>query len=65
MTLQQLQELMHRLNPFVAIFKNMTQIANDQRNTTNSQSNGIESLENLKLVFRAEGVPDRRRYNRP
>ena len=64
-TLQQLQQLMHRLNPFVSIFKNMTQIANDQCNSSEAQANGIESLENIKLVFRAEGVPDRRRYNRP
>ncbi|OBZ80971.1 hypothetical protein A0J61_10980 [Choanephora cucurbitarum] len=64
-TLQQLQQLMNRLNPFVSIFKNMTQIANDQRNSSEAQANEIESLENIKLVFRAEGVPDRRRYNRP
>ncbi|OBZ86903.1 hypothetical protein A0J61_05048 [Choanephora cucurbitarum] len=57
-TLQQLQQLMHRLNPFVSIFKNMMHIAN-------GQPNEIESLENIKLVFRAEGVPNRRRYHRP
>ena len=66
-TLEKLQEMMHRLNPFVSIFKNMAQVANEQRSNSNteSQQNDISSLENIRLVFRAEGVPDRRRYNRP
>ena len=66
-TLLTIQNMMHRVNPFVAIFKNMTQIAAEQQsnNDTLNQTEGISSLENVKLVFRAEGVPDRRRYNRP
>lgn len=59
--------LMHRVNPFVEVYKSMSQIANEQRGVPNDEANqeGIASLENIKLVFRAEGVPDRRRYNRP
>lgn len=66
-TLNVLQQLMHRLNPFVDVYKNMSQIANEQRNVSNSETNneGIASMENIKLIFRAEGLPDRRRYNRP
>jgi hypothetical protein len=30
-----------------------------------ADSNGIDSIEEIKMIFRAEGVPDRRRYNRP
>ena len=30
-----------------------------------ADSNGIDSMNEIKMVFRAEGVPDRRRYNRP
>ena len=66
-TLERLQNMMHRVNPFVDVFKNMTQIATEQRGNLDNDDGreGIASLENLKLVFRAEGVPDRRRYNRP
>ena len=58
---------MHRVNSFVAVYKNMTQIAKEQRDNLNNDDGreGIALLENVKLVFRAEGVPDCRRYNRP
>ena len=66
-TLERLQKMMHRVDPFIAVFKDMTQIATEQRVNLNNNdgTEGIASLENLKLIFRAEEVPDRRRYNRP
>jgi hypothetical protein len=36
-------------------------ISNDDGNNGDS----IDGLDGVKLVFRAEGVPDRRRYNAP
>ena len=49
-TLLTIQNMMHRVNPFVAIFKNMTQIAAEQQsnNDTLNQTEGISSLENVK-----------------
>ncbi|OBZ80123.1 hypothetical protein A0J61_11828, partial [Choanephora cucurbitarum] len=57
-TLEKIKEMMHWLNPFVSIFKSTAQVVNEQRSNSNteSQQNNISSLENIKLVFRAEGV---------
>jgi hypothetical protein len=69
-TLAGLQTMMHTVNPFVAHFKMMKEVAQSirrERNANNdgSNDNGIDILDNVKLVFRAEGAPDKRRYNRP
>ncbi|KAG2189700.1 hypothetical protein INT46_006321, partial [Mucor plumbeus] len=66
-TLDCLQRLMHRSNPYVEHFKNMIEIAREQtgRSDGGADSNGTDSMEEIKMVFRAEGVPDRTRYNRP
>lgn len=66
-TLDCLQRLMHQSNPHVEHFKNTIQIACDQtgQSYNGTDSDGIDNLEEIKMVFRAEGVPDRRRYNIP
>ncbi|KAG2211445.1 hypothetical protein INT45_011464 [Circinella minor] len=51
--LQQLQNIMDRVNPFVQSFKQMAEISR----------NG--ELESVQMIIRAENTPDARRYNRP
>jgi hypothetical protein len=64
-TLRNLQQLMHEVNPFVDHYKTMVQLAEEQNTLDNSSSIGIERMSEVKMVFRAEGTPDKRRYNRP
>jgi hypothetical protein len=70
-TLAELQSMMHTLNPFVAHFKMMKEVAQTIRRergiNNNDENNGgtIDALDSVRLVFRAEGAPDRRRYNAP
>ncbi|KAG2209025.1 hypothetical protein INT45_002605, partial [Circinella minor] len=52
-TLETLQALIHRLNPFVRSFQNIAQIARNQ------------GIDNVRMVIRSENTPDRRRYNAP
>ncbi|KAG2215259.1 hypothetical protein INT45_004236 [Circinella minor] len=51
--LQQLQNMMHRLNPFVTSFQSMAEV---------SQTHGID---NVRMVIRSENTPDHRHYNAP
>jgi len=52
-TLMILQQLMHNCNPFVQDFKTMASLARER------------GLTDLRMVFKAEGAIDRRRYNAP
>ena len=54
-TLADLQSLMHEVNPIVRDFKTMNQVL-----IVNP-----DQVSNISMVFRAEGVPDPRRYNAP
>lgn len=67
--LKDLQDLMHSINPFVEIYKNMNEIAEEQKrqnlNSEQSDGNGINNLDEIRMIFRAEGLPDKRRYNLP
>ena len=53
-TLRELQQLMHRINPFASDLKNAAQ--------TFRQEN---QPRDLQIIIQAEGTPDPRRYNRP
>ena len=53
-TLDSLQQQMHVVSPFVQAFKQMAQVVRES---------GIQ--ENARLLIRAEGTPDPRRYNAP
>ena len=64
-TLPNLQQLMHEINPFVDQYKTMVQLAEEQNTLDNSSSIGIERMSEVKMVFRAEGAHDKRRYSRP
>ncbi|KAG2203527.1 hypothetical protein INT46_011432 [Mucor plumbeus] len=64
-TLRNLQQLMQEVNPFVDHYKTMVQLAEEQNTLDNSCSIGTERMSEVKMVFRAEGTPDKRRYNRP
>lgn len=57
-TLSLLQDMMHNVNPFFHAFKNFLQLEREQR-----EANG--SLPDFRLLIRAEGSPDGRRYNPP
>ncbi|CAO3645166.1 unnamed protein product [Mucor hiemalis] len=61
-TLRELQELMHE-NPLIEKFKTMVQISEEQRGL--NEGGGVNALDEVKLVFRGEGLLDSRRYNRP
>ncbi|CEP09855.1 hypothetical protein [Parasitella parasitica] len=47
--------MMHEVNPFVEMFKTMEELSAEQPG----------GLPDLRMIFRAEGTPDERRYNRP
>ena len=47
--------MIHRVNPFVDLFKTMEEIDAEQ-------PNGIQSI---RMIFRGESNPDPRRYNAP
>jgi hypothetical protein len=64
-TLGELQTLLHQVNPFVDHYKFMTQVAMEQQEQQPNEGVGIGSLAEIRMVFRAEGTPDKRRYNRP
>ena len=51
--LQQLQNMMHRVNPFVTSFQSIAEV---------SRTHGID---NVRMVIRSENTPDHRRYNAP
>lgn len=54
-TLQQLQTLMHEVNPIAHDFKTTAQYVEENPN----------HIKNILMVFQSEGVPDQRRYNVP
>lgn len=54
-TMNSLQQMMHDFNPFVRSFKTMNEIASEQPG----------GIRDLKLILKAEGTPDSRRYNGP
>jgi hypothetical protein len=70
-TLAELQSMMHTINPFVARFKTMKEVAQSirrERGISNDDGNNGDSIDGLygvTLVFKTECAPDRRRYNAP
>lgn len=54
-TMSNLQQMMHDINPFVHLFKTMQDLAAEQP----------EGIQDIRMIFRAEGTPDPRRYNSP
>ena len=54
-TLSVLQEMMHSVNPFIGLFKTMKELSSEQEG----------SINDIRMIFRAESPPDSRRYNNP
>ncbi|KAK4521030.1 ubiquitin-specific protease doa4 [Mucor velutinosus] len=54
-TVRLLQNMMHKVNPFVDLFKTMEELSVEQPG----------GIQNIRMIFRSEDSPDPRRYNRP
>ncbi|CEP09460.1 hypothetical protein [Parasitella parasitica] len=54
-TMLSLQTMMHEVNPFVTLFKTMEELSVEQPG----------GITDIRMIFRAEGTPDARRYNNP
>ncbi|CEP19194.1 hypothetical protein [Parasitella parasitica] len=54
-TMLNLQTMMHEVNPSVALLKTMEELSAEQPG----------GISDIRMIFRAEGTPDARRYNSP